>query len=245
MAANASTYTHSIALQVTLGDINGIASAAQLLLSLKTGIQASSGGNVTVSITSIQVSSSYSGMPAGFATNTAITAYAHMTNVSTSMVTVNGASYGGRRLSTTADVVVSTTADVVATVLNTGSEDIVTATKSVIGSTSVSAFASALVTTDPTNYANVTSSLTQTSAPAATVQVSATVTGSTVATVDAAALEASVINNVPGGATVTANVTTTSDATTTTTAPAGDFSHAPIVAPMMSIWVVVYAFIMS
>jgi hypothetical protein len=206
---------------VTLSNINSITSEAQLVSSLASGIASSTGGNVTVVIQHIKISSTYGGLPSGFDCNLVITAYANMTSLSTSVVTCNGAAYsGGRRLEFLEEGEnavgaalrrLTTSAAMEATIANSGSTDVVQSMKNVVANTSVSAFSSALQAAGVNS-----SSLAETQPPTPAVSVSSTVTGSAVATVTSASIQSTVAAAVPGGANVSAvAVTTASEATTT------------------------------
>lgn len=233
-----STYSFNITASATLGDISSFTNAAALLTAIQDGIQSASGGSVASQITSMQVLSSFGNLPSNSTNDSVITAYANMTNVSTSTVTANGASYsGGRRLQTT-------TADIVATVAITGS-DVVLAAQSIVSSTTLSGLASALVAVDPSTYAAIASSLTLTSAAAAKVQITSRVTGATLSSLTQAVLQTTLNTTLSGGATVSDVVLSLPGGTTVTTDPNTHSSYAPIVAPMISIWAAVYAFIIS
>lgn len=236
--APTTTYSFNITASATLGNINTFTNVAALLTAIQSGIQSASGGSVASQITSVQVLSSFGNLPSASTNNKVITAYANMTNVNTSTVTANGASFsGGRRLQTT-------TADIVATVANTGS-DVVLAAQSIVSSTTLSGLASALVAVDPTTYAGIASNLTLTSAAAAKVQITSTVTGATLSSLTTEALQTTLNTTLPGGATVSDVVLSLPGGTTVTNAPNSHSSYAPIVAPMMSIWAAVYALIIS
>lgn len=243
-------YSHTVQFSMTLSNINNITSEAQLVASLASGIASTTGGNVTVVIQHIKIRSTYGGLPSGFSCDLVITAYANMTNLNTAQVTCNGNAYnsGGRRLEAVEFLAqgensaeaaarrLSTSADMEATIANTGDSDVVQSMKNVIGNTSVSGFQSAL------NAAGVNaSSLSETSPPTPAVSVSSTVTGSAVQSVNSASLQSSVAAAVPGGASVAnVTVTTTSEATTTAASSSGSSGSGgsgarPIAAPMMTI----------
>jgi hypothetical protein len=247
-AAAGTLYTHTINFAVTLSNISSITSQAHLIASLASGVAATSGGNVTVEIQHIKISSTYGGLPSGFSCNLVITAYANMTSLSTAVVTCNGNSYqsGGRRLE--ADNLpaeeakqvglrgharrLTESAAMVATIANTDDNDVVVAMKNVIGNTSTAGFQSAL------NAAGVNvSSLTNTQAPTAQVSVTTTVTGSATQNISTADLQSNVASSVPGGANVTGvSVTTTSEATS---GAGGESGARAIAAPMMTIFAAV------
>jgi hypothetical protein len=227
---------------VSLSNLSAITSQAALIAALRAGIStgAGSSGNVTVVITSMKLSSSYNGFIAGFSIQNVIAAYANMTGLNITLVTVNGQSSGGRRLATTADVVAS--------IPNADGSDVVADTKAAAAATTVSGFTTALAA----QGVNVSSLFQFTATPTATAEVTSTVIGSSSATLDEATLQNSVGSAVPGGATASGIVIASSSTTATTAAPttsvgvANDDSGAiSIVAPTMTIWAAAYAFMMA
>jgi hypothetical protein len=160
-----------------------------------------------------------------------------MTGLSLDAVTANNATHpGGRRLAETADVV--------ATVQNDNT-DVVVAMKAVVAATTVSGLVSALaaqgvsapsLTGDP---------------PAVKVVVTSSVTGSPISSIDQTALKQAVSSAIPGGASVSVSVVATTAAPggiTTTVSSKGsadDSGAISIVAPTMSLWAAMYAFMMA
>jgi hypothetical protein len=223
-----------------LSNLSAITSQAALIAALTAGVSTGAGGsgNVTVVITLMKLSSSYDGFVAGFNVPSVIAAYANMTNLSITLVTVNNQSSGGRRLSTTADVVAS--------IPNAAGSDVVADTKAAAAATTVGGFRAALAA----QGISVSSSFQFTATPTASAEITSTVTGSSSATLNEATLQNSVGSQVPGGATaslpvIVSSAVTTTTAAPTTTAAAIDSGAISIVVRTMAIWAAVYVFMMA
>jgi hypothetical protein len=258
----AAYFTHTITFSVGLTNVSAITTTAALIASLKAGIEATTGGNVTVVIQHIKISSTYSGLPSGFAPNSVITAYVTLTGLPQSAVTCNGAAHtGGRRLDVDNVAVavveatpveatpleadaetearrLTTTAVMEGTIANTNGSNVVATMHQVLGNLSnASHFQAAL------NSAGVqVSNLGLTSPATPTVSVTTTITGSSVneSTVNAN-LAANVAAQVPGANVTGVDVTTSSEASTTEAPNGGDSGAIPIAAPMMTILAAVMA----
>jgi hypothetical protein len=203
---------------------------------------AGSGANVEITVHFMTANAVYGGFPSIDADDI-IAAYAAMTGINISQVTVNNATHsslrGGRRLSSDAEIS--------AKVENTPGTDVVAESQRIIAQNSAIALTNQLKIVNASSYENV--SCTLPSPPIAKLSATTVVTGTQSAPTEAA-IRTQVGGAVGGGATVTASVTTvtqspmTPTVTTTTTDGIADTSHAPI-APMMTIWATVFAFAMS
>jgi hypothetical protein len=255
-------------MSISLGNLAAITSQAALLAQIEAGIRAAMGNSssitVTVVIHYISVQATYAGLPSPLNVCDTIDAYVAMASVSTSTVTVNGqVCAGGRRLSEEARQLTTVDAPITNKVLNDDGVDVVQEAQRVVQANNATNYASQLENVNSTAYANL--SITLPNPPSSTVSSTVSVTGTNTPPSEAD-VENYVANNIAGGGTVSANVSstglvaTTASPTPATTAPtpsptpapssptpapaSDDDSLAPIT-PMMTIWAVLYSFAMS
>jgi hypothetical protein len=237
---------HKMAVTVSLNNISEIISEAALMAKLTTAMTkaAGSGATVKVVIQFINIQSLFGGF-SSINHDDIITAYAAMAGLNVSQISVNNQTHssvaGGRRLLSDATVI--------ANVPNTEGVDCVAESQRIIAANSASALTAQLKTVNSNAYANL--SCTLPNPPIAAFSVTTEVTGTSSAPT-AADVETEVGTAV--GGTVTATVISSSPASSTSAAAAtststpgnivGQDDHAPI-APMMTLWAVVYAFMMS
>jgi len=235
----AALQTHVITLAATLTNLSVLTTEAALIASVQANIEGSltDGGNVAVQIKSMKLTVTYDGFSEEINQATAdsiIAAMLAMYNdnlLDFSHIVVNGfnhSSVGGRRLS-------GYSATVITTVPKTVNNDVVSKAKTFSDANNVSAFKAQLISVN-TNF----SSLSLTMQPVQIkLEVTSTVTGS-ISTPSTSNIISAVSGSL-GGATVTATIES-SVAATSTNAPMED--RAPI-APVMTIWAALYAFVMS
>jgi hypothetical protein len=235
-------YEHIVEITVEL-NISGIVKEADLLDQLKQGVgdAAGSGATVVITIEYVSVTSVIGNLPSPINVDELVTAYASMTSMTDlSLILVNNATHsnygGGRRLAE---------AIVVVKVLNDANTDVVVESQRIQRENSAQALATELVKLNPSTYENLALTL-----PPPTTQLSVTsvITGASSAPT-ASDIQVQVVNKIPG-ATVTASVVTvtvppaTGTATTTANTNLENDNHTPL-APLITIWAIVYAFVVS
>jgi len=233
-AAPAPTYT--INLDVVLNRVENLTNEAALMSTIQQAVQNAStdGASVEVVIASVQVTSVFGNLPSIIVDRIA-QAVADMSGVGLAQITVNGQKHSShlRRLLDTATCIT--------TVEKSASTDIVEELKRIHSTQTADALTTQLRNGNATAYQNVNASMTST--PTIRFKTTTIVTGADTApsTLDLT----SQVGAATGGAVEGLSVTS-SDSTPTSTSPVsvGDPDHAPI-APMMTMWAVLFAFAMN
>jgi hypothetical protein len=211
------------------------------LLTAAVDTAAGSGATVVTTIHSISVTAVIGNLPSPLNDDHIVEAYASMTNITDlSLILVNNATHstviGGRRLAE---------AIVVVKVLYDANTDVVVESQRIQRQSSAEVLATELGKLNPSTYQSLVLTL---PTPTTAISVTSVITGASSAPT-ASGIQVQVVNKIPG-ATVTASVVTvtvppaTGTATTTANTNLENDNHAPL-APMITIWAVVYAFVVS